>query len=170
MADARSERTTDHAEAGWRAMTLWIKNIGASKDGLKNKWYDEGSREGEFRWFVRFSTQFPGQNIEKGAFLLYHAFIEKRPAGHLCGVARVSSDKPEWAPRTEDDQWPWKRTTTPLLVLPLAVQGPTLAEIGIDHPPMGGYKDIQPAPFAAAIRLMARNALPSDLVHLVPNP
>lgn len=151
-------------------MTLWIKNIGASGQGLNNKWYDEGSDEGEFRWFVRFSEKFNGKGIEKGAFLLYHAFTVNQAKGHVCGVARVSSDQPEWAPRDKGDQWPWKRATTPLLVVPLAAQGPTLDDIGIDHPPMGGYKDVQPGPFATAVRLLARNALPADLVHLLPDP
>lgn len=151
-------------------MTLWLKNIGASGEGLKNKWYDEGSDEGEFRWFVRFSEQFNGKGIEKGALLLYHAFIEDHPNGHLCGVARTSGGSPEWAPRTKVDPWPWKRTTTPLLVVPLALQGPTLADIGIERPAQGGYKDIQPGPFAAAVRLMARNAIPGDLLHLLPDP
>ena len=151
-------------------VTLWIKNIGASDDRLPNKWYDCGSAEGEFRWHVRFSEQYNGKAIEKGALLLYHAFVEGRQSGHLCGVARISSDEPEWAPRGPGDKWPWKRATTPLLVVPLAAQGPTLADVGIDHPPMGGYKEVQPAPFGAAVRRLARNATPGDLPYLVPAP
>jgi hypothetical protein len=36
-----------------------------------------------------------------------------------------------------------------------------LTEIGIDGPPIGGYKEIQPGAFREAVRLLAANALPT---------
>ena len=142
-------------------MQLWLKNIGASADRIASKkWYDRGSDEGEFRWHVRFSEAFPGKTMSAGDLLLYHAFVDGLPEGRLVGVARVSSDEPIWKPRGNGDQWPWWRGVTPLLIVPLAGHGPTLKEIGIDTPPMGGYKEIQPRPFNEAVRLLAANALP----------
>lgn len=142
-------------------MQLWLKNIGASADRIKSKrWYDEGSAEGEFRWHVRFSEQYAGKSIAAGDMLLYHAFVEGLAEGRLVGVARVSSDAPVLKPRRNGDQWPWWRSVTPLLIVPLAGHGPTLNEIGIDTPPMGGYKEIQPSAFNEAVRLLSANALP----------
>lgn len=141
-------------------MQLWLKNIGASDDRLSKRWYDDGSNEGEFRWHVRFSEQFAGKSIAARDLLLYHAFIEGLPEGRVVGVARVGGDAPTWRPRHADDQWPWWRDVTPLLVVPLAGHAPTLKEIGIDTPPMGGYKEIQPAPFREAVRRLSENALP----------
>jgi hypothetical protein len=45
--------------------------------------------------------------------------------------------------------------------LPPAGHGPTLNDIGIDTPPMGGYKEIQPAALEAAVQRLAANAVPS---------
>jgi hypothetical protein len=101
--------------------------------------------------------------------LLYLAFIESFDERHVCGVARISSDQAEWKPRHEGDQWPWLRRTTPLLVVPLAAQGPTLQAVGVPDPPFGGYKQIEPSAFARAVRLLARNALPGDLEQLLPD-
>jgi len=39
------------------------------------------------------------------------------------------------------------RRVTPLLVVPLARQGPTLKEIGVDQPPQGGYMEINERKF-----------------------
>jgi hypothetical protein len=141
-------------------MQLWIKNIGASDDRISKRWYDEGSDDGEFRWHVRFSEQFAGKNIAARDLLLYHAFVDGLPEGRVVGIARVSSDAPIWKPRSTNDQWPWWRGVTPLLIVPLAGHGPKLKEIGIDTPPMGGYKEIQPAAFREAVRRLAENALP----------
>jgi hypothetical protein len=142
-------------------MQLWLKNIGASDDRISKRWYDKGSDEGEFRWHVRFSARFAGKNIVARDLLLYHAFIEELEDGRVVGVARVSSDAPIWKPRSQGDQWPWWRGVTPLLIVPLGGHGATLKEIGIESPPMGGYKEIQPAAFHAAVRRLAENALPS---------
>jgi len=142
---------------------IWLKNIGASNDRLAAKWYDEGSADGEFKWFVRFSDAFPGTgSIASGDLLLYHAFVQGQEAGRLVGVARVGSDQPLSQPRGSGDQWPWVRHVTPLLIVPLAGHGPTLAELGIETPPMGGYKEIGLPLLKAAVERLAANSLPPD--------
>lgn len=143
---------------------IWLKNIGAANDRLPARWYDDGSAECEFRWFVRFSEAFSGKDsVEMGDVLLYHAFLETEPpTGRVVGVARVSSNEPEWKPRAPDDQWPWVRPVTPLLIVPLGGHGPTLDEIGVDSPPMGGYKEIGMSVLSVAVDLLAANALPSE--------
>lgn len=151
-------------------MNLWLKSIGAADKPIANKWYDHGSEEGEFRWHVRMSEAYNGSGILKSDLLLYLAFIEGVESRHVCGVARVSGNEGEWAPRHAGDQWPWLRHTTPLLVVPLAAQGPVLGEIGVGEPPFGGYKEIDAGAFGLAVRLLARNALPAELDKLVPDP
>ncbi len=105
-------------------------------------------------------SNFAGKSIAAGDLLLYHAFVEGFEEGRLVGVARVSSNEPIMKPRGTGDHWPWWRSVTPLLIVPLAGHGPTLKDIGIDTPPMGGYKELQPAAFETAVRLLAANALP----------
>lgn len=140
---------------------IWLKNIGTSEDRLPPKWYDNGSAEGEFRWFVRFSEAYSGKDsIGSGDVLLYHAFIDGQEKGRVVGAARVSSTAPTYEPRSPGDQWPWVRHVTPLLVVPLGSHGPTLAEVGVDNPPMGGYKTISQNTLDTAVRLLAANALP----------
>jgi hypothetical protein len=143
------------------ANRIWLKNIGASDERLPAKWYDEGSSEGEFRWFVRLSEAFSGADrISQGDLLLYHAFVDGQPTGRVVGVARVSSDQPDYDPRSGGDQWPWLRRVTPLLIVPLAGHGPTLADIGVTVPPMGGYKETTPSILRKTVELLASNAMP----------
>ena len=143
------------------SVRIWLKNIGASNDRLPAKWYDEGSDEGEFRFFVRFSEAFSGRDtIKQGDMLIYNAFVKDQATGRVCGVARVTSDGPSWEPRSTDDQWPWTRRVSPRLIVPLAGQGPTLADVGVDTPPMGGYKEVAETVLLEVVRRLAHNALP----------
>ena len=144
-------------------MKVWLKNIGVSGDRITSKrWYDDGSAEGEFRWHVRFSEQYAGRSIAVRDVLVYHAFVEGLEEGRVVGVARVSSDAPVFKPRGNGDQWPWWRGVTPLLIVPLAGHAPTLKDVGIDTPPMGGYKEISTTALSEAVRLLAANALPQQ--------
>lgn len=150
-------------------MELWLKNIGASGDRLKKRWFEQLDDD-EFRTHVRFSDAYKPSGIHRGDLLLFHAFVKDQLHGRLVGVVRVSGDAATYGPRHKGDQWPWCLTITPMLVVPLAGLGPTLEQIGIPSPPMGSHKRIEPTQFAMAVRLMARVALPDAVGQILPNP
>jgi hypothetical protein len=136
----------------------WLKNIGASDDRLEPRWFEQFGDD-EFRTHVRFSDAAKPTGVAKGDRLLFSAAVRNQDERRLVAAVRVSSDAPEYAPRTPSDGWPWKLAITPLVVVPLAGLAPTPAAIGITSALQGSHKRIEPSQFETAIRLMGEAAL-----------
>jgi hypothetical protein len=142
-------------------MELWIKNIGATADRLRVRWFEQFGDD-EFRRHVRFSDARRPSGIARRDLLLHHAYVEGQEHGRLCGVVRASADAPIHDPRGPNDQWPWRLDVAPLLRLPVAGLGPTLTDVGLpaDFMNQNSHVTVDPAPFRAAVRLMADVAMP----------
>jgi hypothetical protein len=144
-------------------MELWIKNIGATDDPLEIRWFEQ--LDPEFRRHVRFPEIRRPHRMRLGDLMLFHAYVKGQKVGRLCAIVRVSSDEPLRDPREPGDRWPWRLDITPLLVLPLAGRGPTLTDLGLPSGLMARQSHVAIAEdrFLAAVRAIARAALPDDL-------
>ncbi len=109
-------------------MNYWIKSLGTAGRWLDDDWYHNHRRS----WFG--CPKHGRPSFEVGDRVLLYA------TGHqkLIGAIEVTSEArldPQFVKdegKFDGDRWPWVVEFTPLLIIPLAPQGPHVTRAGVD--------------------------------------